>query len=223
MKNGICAVFDLDDTLYLEREYVCSGFNAVGRWAAKWIEIPDFGERCWQKFEAGLQKQVFDEVLCDCGLQPVPSLITALVETYRTHMPSIGLAPDAAEALKEISRTSLVAVVSDGPASSQSRKVEALELQRIATPIVLTDLLGIEFRKPHPKAFEYVEQRRLADVYVYVADNPLKDFTAPKKFGWASVRVRRPGGLHWAVENTVAAPDLELTDCSALPEALAQL
>jgi putative hydrolase of the HAD superfamily len=32
--------------------------------------------------------------------------------------------------------------------------------------------------------------------YVYVADNPRKDFLAPRALGWRSARVRRPGGEH---------------------------
>ena len=32
--------------------------------------------------------------------------------------------------------------------------------------------------------------------YVYVADNPRKDFLAPRALGWRTLRVRRPGGEH---------------------------
>jgi putative hydrolase of the HAD superfamily len=223
MRRSICAVFDIDDTLYLERDYVRSGFEAAGRWAARWIHIEDFAERCWLKYEAGQRSSTFDEVLCDSGRQPTPSLVSALVEIYRTHIPSIALAADAADALTAISGAASIAVISDGLATSQSRKVEALGLGAFAAPIVLTDLLGSEFRKPRPGAFEYVKQCRPASVYLYIADNPLKDFTAPKRLGWMTVRVRRPGGLHSVLENTEVVPDLEMPDCSRLPEVLARL
>src|SRR5207302_9076607 len=39
--NELCVVFDIDDTLYLERDYVRSGFRAVGTWAEQWLRIPD--------------------------------------------------------------------------------------------------------------------------------------------------------------------------------------
>jgi putative hydrolase of the HAD superfamily len=223
MKRSICAVFDIDDTLYLERDYVRSGFEAVGHWAAKWIHIQDFAERCWRRFAAGGRGSIFDEVLCESGRQPARELISALVEVYRTHTPSIALAADASEALNAISRTASVAVVSDGPGASQSRKVEALGLDSFAAPIVLTELYGSEFRKPHPRAFEQVMHRRPASAYLYVADNPLKDFAAPRQLGWVTVRVRRPSGLHYAVENTEITPDCEMGDCSRLPEVLAQM
>ena len=46
-------VFDLDDTLYLERDYVLSGLGAVGRWARNALGIDGLGEMMRARFEAG--------------------------------------------------------------------------------------------------------------------------------------------------------------------------
>jgi putative hydrolase of the HAD superfamily len=162
-------------------------------------------------------------VLVEAGRQAPQELIFALIAIYRTHTPCITIAPDAAEALDAISRIASIAVISDGPATSQSRKVEALGLASLASPIILTELLGSEFCKPHPKAFELVQQCCPANIYLYIADNPLKDFAAPKQLGWITVRVRRPHGLHYAAENSAMIADHELADCSGLPVMLAQL
>jgi len=223
MKRTVCAVFDIDDTLYLERDYVQSGFAAVDRWAAKWLCLPNFGERCWQAFNAGRRRAIFNDVLREFARPAPAELISTLVEVYRTHMPSITLAPDAIEALAAISRTASIAVISDGPAVSQSRKAEALGLDSFASRVILTELLGSGFSKPHPKAFEQVQQCCPASVYLYIADNPLKDFIAPRQLGWTTVRVRRAQGLHYTVENPAVSPDHEMTDCAGLPEVLAQL
>jgi putative hydrolase of the HAD superfamily len=221
--RDVCVVFDVDDTLYLETDYVMSGFNAVGQWAADWLSIPDFAERCWNRFTAGQRGSIFNEVLRESGKQPPAELISALVEVYRTHIPSIKLAPDASDALQAISRIASIAVISDGPASSQSRKAEVLGLGSFAAPIILTEMFGTEFRKPRPRAFELVSQRHPANVFAYIADNPLKDFAAPKQLGWMTVRVRRPGGLHYAAEHPDITPDREMNDCSGLPELFAHL
>ena len=215
MKRSLCVVFDIDDTLYLERDYVRSGFETVGHWADKWLHTEGFGRRCWTKFTAGSRRSVFNDVLSETGREPTPELVQALVEIYRTHTPSIALATDASEALPAISNFADLAVISDGPVASQSKKA--------AAPILLTETLGTGFRKPHPGAFEHVKRCRPANLHVYVADNPLKDFAAPRQLGWLTIRVRRPGGLHYAVENSVIAPDLQLADCSGLPAMLAQL
>ena len=64
---------------------------------------------------------------------------------------------------------------------------------------------------------------RPASVYLYVADNPVKDFAAPRQLGWVTVRVRRPCGLQYAVENAEVTPDCEMADCPRLPEVVAQM
>jgi putative hydrolase of the HAD superfamily len=223
VKNSICAVFDVDDTLYLERDYVSSGFEVVGSWAKDWLQITDFAERCWSKFTSGRRTSIFDEVLNASGRKAEPELVSALVELYRTHVPRISLAPDASKALEAISRDVAIAIISDGPVASQSRKVEKLGLRSFAAPIILTEVLGSGFRKPHPRAFEYVRSCRPADLYLYVADNPAKDFAAPKGLGWMTVRVRRPNGLHSEVDNASITPDFEMSDCSMLPKLLARM
>jgi putative hydrolase of the HAD superfamily len=196
---------------------------AAAPWAAKWLNWGDFAENCWDLFRAGRRGSIFNEALRNSGRQATPEVVSALVEIYRTHVPSIALADDAREALDTISRTTPIAVISDGPPVSQSRKVEALGLGSYAAPIILTEVLGREFRKPHPRAFEQVKQCRPADAYVYVADNPLKDFATPKELGWTTIRVRRPEGLHQALENVVAGSTFETIDCRRLPEIVAQL
>jgi putative hydrolase of the HAD superfamily len=214
--NDLCVVFDIDDTLYLERDYVFSGFAAVGVWARTWLGVPDFGERCRQAHEAGTRGSVFNRVLEDCGVAPSQEVVGALVALYRSHVPNIRLCEDAREALLEVSARRPIAVITDGPAISQSRKVEALGLGRFADPIYLTELQGPGCSKPSPVVFRKVEEAIPAKRYVYIADNPAKDFHAPRALGWKSIRVRRPGGLHFAIDNPDASPDAELPDCSGL-------
>ena len=37
----------------------------------------------------------------------------------------------------------------------------------------------------------------------FLADNPAKDFQAPDALGWRTLRIRRPGGLHFQQESTI--------------------
>src|SRR5580658_5079506 len=113
--NDLCVVFDIDDTLYLERDYVRSGFQAVGSWAADWLGIDDFFGACWKEFESGRRSTIFNQALTTRGQGPTPELVSCLVEIYRSHKPCIQLAPDAAEAIEQLSRRFPIAVVSDGP------------------------------------------------------------------------------------------------------------
>ena len=102
---------------------------------------------------------------------------------------------------------------------SQRAKAEALGLDRWIETMVFTAELGPEFGKPHPRAFELVQERTgvPGSRCIYVADNPAKDFDAPHALGWRTVRIRRPAALHSEVESNERV-DLEVTDLGDVAE-----
>ena len=221
--HDLCVVLDVDDTLYLEREYAVSGFRAAGRWASEWLSIPDFDIRCRNLLERGRRGNIFDLALHECGREAPPALIAGLVAIYQAPQPTIGVADDAAIALHKIRARWPIAIISDGPVASQSLKCDALGLTSWANSIVLTGMMGEEFRKPFPGAFKLVASRIPARQFVYVADNPDKDFAAPQQLGWHTVRIRREGGLHFDKSNYPEQPDFELPDCTGLETVLLSL
>jgi putative hydrolase of the HAD superfamily len=214
-------VFDVDDTLYLERDYVRSGSRAVGDWAAKNLGIRGFADLAWAAFEDGVRGTILDTALTGCGVEPGRELVGRMVEVYRTHVPAIALIPDAAECLRRLSGRVRMAVVTDGPLQSQRAKVQALGLEALVDLVILTEELGAGFGKPSPRAFELVEEQLAAsgERCVYVADNPAKDFDGPALRGWRGIRIRRTAGLHRDVPSGPAV-SLELPDLRALPDAL---
>ncbi len=195
-------VFDIDDTLYLERDYVRSGFRAVGAWARRSLGVPDLADRAWSAFEAGVRATIFNEALAGAGVESTPELIARLVACYREHQPDITLLDDARASLDAAVLAGPVAVITDGPLASQSAKARSLGLATWSQTMIITESLGPGLGKPHPRAFELVEERLGVDgsQCTYVADNPAKDFVAPHQRGWTTVRVRRPRGLHYAVD-----------------------
>jgi putative hydrolase of the HAD superfamily len=215
-------VFDIDDTLYLERDYARSGFAAVGAWAQRELGVPDLGDRAWAAFESGVRGTILDEALAACGVTADGDLIPRLVGVYRGHPPAIELLGDARAWLDARPPDVAVAVVTDGPRASQRAKAEALGLASWADPLVFTEELGPGRGKPHPAAFERVEVALGVSgaACAYVADNPVKDFGGPRGLGWRTVRVRRPGGLHHAVPSGDDV-DYEISGLDQLDEALA--
>jgi putative hydrolase of the HAD superfamily len=197
-----CVVFDLDDTLFLERDYARSGFDAVGDMVASQLGVTDFAERAWAAFERGERGNIFDTALRESGSEVDADVVRALVDAYRAHTPRISLTPDSAKAIDTLreQRTTL-AVVTDGPIASQRAKAVALGAGDWSSVSIFTAELGDGFTKPHPRAFEQVELAtgRSGASCVYVADNPRKDFAGPRSLGWRTIRVRRPGSLHEAV------------------------
>lgn len=194
-------VFDLDDTLILERDYAFSGFEAISHLAAGWYPNSDFGKACKEKWASGHTDKVFNTVFEDSGITPSSDIITAMISSYREHVPTIELLPDAYQCLNrllslEISPT--LSVISDGPLASQSNKIKALQLPINEELIFLTDAWGREFWKPHPRAFLTAQRfvNAESNSCVYIGDNPKKDFSAPSKLGWNCIRINRPEGIH---------------------------
>jgi putative hydrolase of the HAD superfamily len=215
-------VFDIDDTLYLERDYVRSGFTAAGAWARTELGVADFGDRAWAAFEAGVRGRIFDEALASCGVPANGSVVSQLVDVYRSHAPAIEPLPDVSVWLAGRPADFAVAVVTDGPRASQRAKAAALDLAGWADPIVFTEELGPGRGKPHPAAFARVEAATglAGAACAYVADNPAKDFAGPRSRGWRTVRVRREGSLH-ATAASGDDVDAEITAFAELDEALA--
>jgi putative hydrolase of the HAD superfamily len=191
-------VFDLDDTLYLERDFVRSGFAAVGAWLAAHHDISDFQAHAWELFLAGRRGDIFDRALAVIGLEPRPALIRRLVEVYREHVPAIRLEPAAPDLLAALSGVCRLALLTDGYHDTQRRKIAALGLEDWCDPVVCTDQWGRADWKPSSRGFRHIQHAFAAapERCIYVADNPAKDFSAPKALGWRTLRVRHPLGEH---------------------------
>lgn len=187
-------IFDLDDTLYSEKEYVKSGYKAV----AEHLGNIDYADRLWEHFEAG--KPAIDELLKELGRE---SQKNECLNIYRKHKPEINLYDGVKELIEELKSKGIkVGIITDGRPEGQRNKLEALGLDEIidSDNIIITDELGgIQFRKPCDIAFRIMLTRwRLnpADV-VYVGDNSEKDFQAPQQLGMRSVWFRNVDGVYF--------------------------
>lgn len=194
-------VLDLDDTLYPERAYAFSGFAAVGDWLSRRGACPfDPAERMRALFEAGDRRRIFNQLLAEMAFPPdeIDRWVSQMIQVYRSHLPTLTLFPDADDALRRWRPRFGLGLISDGPLEVQQNKVEALELSARLDWVLLTDLWGREFWKPHLRAFLEAESRGGVSgaACVYVADNPSKDFVGPRQRGWRTVQIHREDAVH---------------------------
>lgn len=220
--------FDLDDTLYLEHDYVRSGFRAVAEDAVRGTSVlaDEAFAFLWNGFLAGVRGSSFNDLLARYPEVAAQRDVPDLVQVYREHRPTIDFLPGAEVLLQELQGLGVpLAVITDGPLASQAAKAEALGVARYADPVVLTDAWGQDFWKPHVRAFEYVSERfgLPHDRLVYVGDNPLKDFHAPTTLGWRSVRLRLAGQVREKLEHDAMPPTWEAGSVAELRDALLRL
>ena len=215
MSRWRAIVFDLDDTLYPERDYVLSGMRAVAVWAQSELGLPadrSFAELRWL-FENGVRGDTFNRWLAIHGRQ-ADGLVAAMVEAYRRHESQSALEPQVRDLLGRLGRDYRLGMVTDGYLKVQQQKVAALGLQPHFQAIVYSDAFGRDAWKPSRRSFDVVLDRLSVPAVeaVYVADNPAKDFSGARQVGMATIRIRRPDGLHRDLEPATAerAADAEI-------------
>lgn len=166
-------IFDLDDTLYSEKEYVKSGFNAI---AKAYPNIKDCSNRLWNKFIEG--NKPIDEVLREENMLNEKG---NCLEIYRDHFPIIHLYDGVMDMLLRIKKTKKLAMITDGRPNGQNNKIDALGIRKLFDKIIITDELGgVEYRKPNPISYKMIHDCFNVDYskMIYIGDNVKKDIFA---------------------------------------------
>ncbi|RMA41554.1 HAD family hydrolase [Rhodophyticola porphyridii] len=217
-------VFDLDDTLYLERDFAFSGYAALDTHIEETTGRSGFGALCRSAFEAGRHQQAFNEALTALDLPADPERIGELVARYRGHVPKIVLCGDARRCLDRLAARLPLGLITDGPEATQRAKIAALGIASSFAVLRPTGAWGTEFSKPHPRAFLEMEAAAGGAPLVYVADNALKDFVTPRARGWYAIQICRNGRVHTAPPPDEAhSPHAQIETLDALERTLQML
>jgi len=190
--NNIKAIiFDLDDTLFEEKDFVLSGFNAVAIDIAKTANTEKeivFNFLLREFYQKGRGK-IFNATLQHFSLNDRPDEITRLVQLYRNHTANINFYPKVKSLLKRLRKQFRLAIVTDGATEIQTNKVRALGLQELVDYVVYC--WEIEAPKPDPKGYEMVLDyfNLPAEQAMIIGDHSLNDISAGNKLGTWTTRV----------------------------------
>lgn len=185
-------VFDLDDTLYKEIDYLRSAYRYIARQlAAGEVEREDFFGTLYSAYKEG--RDAF-ATLMECYNNKGVTKET-LLHWYRTHKPQISLT-DGCEGVLSVlvAKGCRLGIITDGRTVTQLNKIEALGLHSLIVDedIVISERFGSE--KPSPRNYLYFMNKYGADArYYYIADNTAKDFIAPNRLGWTTVCLKDNG------------------------------
>jgi putative hydrolase of the HAD superfamily len=182
-------VFDLDDTLYKEIDFLKSAYQEIA------VELQKVGVcHAYLKMLAWYEaKQNVFEKLNEFYHVHIP--IEYMLQLYRNHFPTISFSEGAEVLLASIVDTGdKVGIITDGRSITQNHKIQALGLQKYVHPsdIVISEDFGSQ--KPDARNYRYFEsQYPSATKFVYIADNPLKDFITPNQLGWLTIGLKDNG------------------------------
>ncbi len=178
-------VFDLDDTLYEEKNFVTSGFKAVVSHLHRHYNL---SIKTKNKININLLQQYYKEnsskVFNQLSDQWGPFPVNELINIYRYHVPEISLAKDAEEILIYLKGRVSLAMITDGFKEQQANKIKALGLDNFFSlkNIIINETP--QLKKPSKKCFLEVEAMFPDKNYIYIGDNINKDFITPNKLGW---------------------------------------
>jgi putative hydrolase of the HAD superfamily len=216
-------VFDLDDTLYKELDFVQSGFRAVASSLQNSANLPkqkslQFMNNQLDEFGRG---QIFDSLIREFSI--VQASVRELVAIYRYHSPAISLRP---EALKMLSKLPQILekkpyLVTDGNPRVQRSKIKALQISHFFEKTYCTRDFGLGAEKPSLKVFQHILDREKTSManLTYVGDDPSKDFHSIVTAGGTAIRVRT-GRFAKVERKNLIQPQFEIDSMDELFEIL---
>ena len=177
-------IFDLDDTLMYEIDFLKSAYNEI----ANMLDNENHEELhflMFTKYQKG--ENVFDFLT-----ENYPKFSKEkLLEVYRNHFPNIVLNEGANDLLKEIKTKGYkLGLITDGRSITQRNKLKALGIEDLFDKIIVSEEFGSS--KPNKCNFRVFQEDGI-DNYFYIADNPKKDFVTPNKLNWTSICLLNKG------------------------------
>jgi putative hydrolase of the HAD superfamily len=182
-------IFDLDDTLFPEIEFLKSGYAVISSKLRQFINSDIFPEMM-KRYQN--EENVFEWILNQYQ-QKIPHLsIDWLLKEYREHIPAIELHEKTAGFLEELRNLNIpMGLVTDGRSTTQRNKLKALRIENYFTDIIVSEEFGSE--KPDERNYLYFQNKYPEKNFYFFGDNTSKDFIVPKKLGWKTFCIKSSG------------------------------
>lgn len=177
-------VFDLDDTLYKEIDFLKSGFKKI---IATYFE--EFSECIYQEMLTWYynKSDVFKNLIIKYKLEIE---VDEILKLYRSHVPFIELDENTKNVLTFLVNNKIkLGLITDGFSTTQRNKLKALGIIDIFELIIISEEVGTNKPDIINYKFFYEKEHSAMHKFLYVGDNYNKDFVSPNKLGWLTVGV----------------------------------
>lgn len=177
MSNRKVVVFDLDDTLLNEIDYLKSAFLEIALFVDSENKLLYSQMLGWYENK----DNVFDKII---EIYP-NQVLEQLIFNYRNHIPTIQFTEETINLLKDLKKQNcILGIISDGRSITQRNKLLNAGQFDLWDKVIISEEFGSE--KPCEENYKEFDVFGKADYY-YIADNTKKDFIAPNKLGWTTV------------------------------------
>ena len=205
-------IFDLDDTLYKEIDFLKSAFRQIAD-VIGITGVYDFMLKCYRDGE-----NAFKMVIQRYNLSYT---VDQLLDIYRNHKPDITLDPSIVATLDELkSRGWTMGLMTDGRSVTQRNKIDALGLSEWIEPncILISEEFG--YGKPDEHCYQYFIERYPNAKFCYVGDTLNENFVTANKLGWQTICLLDDGRNVFSQQIVIPKEYLPQQTIKELPELL---
>ncbi|WP_034045392.1 HAD family hydrolase [Wocania ichthyoenteri] len=189
MKINTVVVFDLDDTLYNEIDFLKSAYTEISLKIGKVVSVESsviYNQMLACFYD---KENAFEAII---KIHNLSISINELLDIYRNHNPKLELSKDRVEVLNELKRRGIViGLITDGRSKQQRSKIDALKLNNWVSEVLISEEFGSE--KPNVNNYKHFENLFENANYYYIGDNVKKDFITPNKLGWTTICLKDSG------------------------------
>ena len=182
-------VFDLDDTLFKEVDFVRSAYNYIGEYI---FDKFDLNVNVDIDYSLNNKLSLFDILIKKHKVLEKNLSLEKFLKIYRNHKPQINLTNNVEEVLAFIKNSGTnLSLITDGRSVTQRNKINALNINSFFNDIIISEETGYE--KPNEYNFLKIQKKYQGYDMTYIGDNTEKDFISPNKLGWNSVCILDDG------------------------------
>lgn len=211
-------LFDLDGTLYDDRQYVRAGLLNAAETLEDKTGCDLAADLLEAYFQKGIHERTFDVVLAQNGLSC--DHIPRLVEAYHAHDKPLVPFPDTVPVLTELTATHKLGLVTGG--TNGREKLCRLGITSHFDDILVTADTNTTKREVDPFVSILSELDMRPSKSVYVGDRPCLDFVHPNRLGMGTIRVLSGQYAERSADGE-AQPDVVIDNLSDLPDVLVDL
>ena len=183
INRNTIVIFDLDDTLYKEIDFLYSAFREISKLVNSKNSSKAYNAMLKVYYGGGNVFKYLENTYPNNKLKRNDYL-----QVYRKHFPKIQVGYHAGVFLDKLKHLEIkIGLITDGRSLTQRNKIAALSLVDCFHSVVISEEFGSE--KPCADNFLHFKKKYPGCNFIYIGDNTQKDFIIPNKLGWRSICV----------------------------------
>lgn len=182
-------IFDLDDTLFQEIDFLQSAYKYIASAIEPTIRSFIYDEMI-ERYHR--KENVFSWIIEQYKEHLGERDVTWLMSSYREHIPEIKLSAATAAFITEVRYRKIpTGLITDGRSVTQRNKLRALGIEDLFSEIIISEEFGSE--KPDERNYLHFVSKYPDKEFYFFGDNTKKDFITPARLGWTTICLKDSG------------------------------